>query len=79
MKKITILTSILALAACAGGSGGGSGVAITNTQDTASIDIIRAGSVAGGISEDVAESNQKVTGMVSQILETENGKNLWIF
>ncbi len=59
MKRLTLLTSILTLAACGGGSGGGSGggaalpdVRVPNTTVT---------------------SNQKVTSMVSEILIAQDG------
>ena len=53
MKRIAVLTSLLALAACGGGSGGGgAGVPGDITRPSAPVDT-------------VADSNSKITGMVS--------------
>ena len=61
MKKLTILTSVLALAACGGGSGGGSGA---NTfSPTPAVRI-------GTVTQNAIESNTVITGMVSEIGES---------
>ena len=62
MKKILVLTSVLALAAC----GGGAGERVT--QDN----IIRAGT-AGTVSLEAAKSNSKITSMVSEIGVASDG------
>lgn len=60
MKKFVLLTSVLALAACAGGTGGNGGNGnIPSAPTTVSADAVRA--------------NAEVTGMVSEILVGEDG------
>lgn len=59
MKKTLILTSILALAACGGGSGGGSAPVV---QDSGM-----------RVSSDAILSNKNVTSMASEILIAKNG------
>ncbi len=60
MKKSLILTSVLALAACGGGSGGGNSAVAPGMTDF----------------ERVAASNAKITGMVSRIKDGDSYSNL---
>jgi hypothetical protein len=64
MKKLTLLTSVLALAACGGGSGGG-GSASTPSG----------GYVAprAAVTSSVAASNSEITSMASEIVVASNG------
>ena len=59
MKKCFILTSVLALAACGGGSGGGNAIVV---QDSGM-----------RVSSDAIQSNKNVTSMASEILVAKNG------
>ena len=68
MKKYFVLTSILALAACGGGSGSGS-------DGYNPVDVIRAGTT-GTVSLEAAESNYKVTSMVSEIGQASDGSTI---
>lgn len=62
MKKYLVLTSVLALVACGGGSGGNGGDAI--------------GRVKGTVSDDVIKSNKEVTGMLSEIGVAADGSTV---
>lgn len=68
MKKFLALTSILALVACGGGSGGDGSVATNG-------DVIRAGSFSH-VTADAAKSNAALTGMVSEIGVAEDGTTI---
>lgn len=70
MKKFAILTSVLALTACGGGSGGGHSGAVSGSEYN--IDVIRAGT-GGSVSVAAAESNDVVTSMVSEIGVASDG------
>ena len=62
MKKFAILTSVLALAACGGGSGGNGGAIVSDTRTSAQ----RA----------AVESNKKVTGMLTYLKTDSSGNNI---
>jgi len=68
MKKLTILTSVLALAACGGGSGGSSGGSSIVTPTP----IARMGTVT----QNAIDSNAAVTGMVSEIGRATDGSTI---
>ena len=68
MKKLTILTSVLALAACGGGSGGGAGVA-----PRAPIDVATSNSI---ITNMVSTSEAQATAYVVDTLGTEDAKSV---
>ena len=65
MKKLTLLTSVLALAACGGGSGGGGSGAAVSTGG---------GYVAprSAVTSEVAASNSEITNMSSEIVVASN-------
>lgn len=65
MKKLTILTSVLALAACGGGSGGGGSGSVVSTGG---------GYVAprAAVTSSVAASNSEITNMSSEIVVASN-------
>lgn len=76
MKKFAVLTSILALTACGGGSGGGhSSVSGATNESRFQYDIIRAGTT-GKTTANAANSNSFVTGMVSEIGLAEDGSTI---
>ena len=74
MKKYLVGMSVLVLAACGGGGSGG--LVASGTDGNYTINVVRAGTVDGAVSNDVAESNSNVTGMVSQILKASNGATI---
>lgn len=63
MKRLFILTSLLALAACGGGSGGGAG------QTNGAEDFMR----SGFVTDAAKDSNSKVTSMTSAIVVAKDG------
>lgn len=68
MKKITILTSVLVLAACGGGSGGNGGSGAAPAVNP-----------VGGrsaVTADVVSSNEKITSMASEILVAGDGSKI---
>lgn len=72
MKKLTILTSVLALAACGGGSGGGGGSARTSNNPGTPVTFGNATIPTAHITDDAKTSNGFVTGMdnsVTNVLE----------
>ena len=76
MKKLAILTSMLALAACGGGSGGGSGThspssAVTPTPIMPTIP----SSLRSGVTPGAATSNEEVTKMNSEVVVATNSAN----
>ena len=71
MKKIAILTSVLALTACGGGSGSGGGSAPI-MPDAPVVPEARPGTV----SDEVIDSNASVTGMLSEIGIAEDGTSI---
>ena len=66
MKKIAILTSILALTACGGGSGGGGSAPIMPDAPVVPDSGMR-------VSDDAIESNELITSMASEILIAQDG------
>ena len=68
MKKYLILTSILALAACGGGSGGGHGTPVDTPLDLTLPDGVRS-----AVSDEVQESNSHVTSIKSEVLVASSG------
>lgn len=66
MKKIAILTSILALAACGGGSGSGGSAPIMPDAPVMPDSGMR-------VSDDAIESNELITSMASEILIAQDG------
>ncbi|MBQ6110145.1 MAG: hypothetical protein IJL05_02075 [Alphaproteobacteria bacterium] len=68
MKKITILTSVLVLAACGGGSGGNGGSGAAPAVNP----------VVGrsAVTADVVSSNEKITSMASEILVAGDGSKI---
>ncbi len=84
MKKLAILTSILALTACGGGSGSGGGSApimpdapvVPENPDVPVVPEARPGTV----SDEVIDSNTYVTGMLSEIgYSEEDGTTIDVF
>ena len=71
MKKLAILTSILALTACGGGSGSGGGSAPI-MPDAPVVPEARPGTV----SDEAIDSNTYVTGMLSEIGIAEDGTSI---
>lgn len=70
MKKIAILTSVLALTACGGGSGGGGGNS-TGERHTITPTVAIRTSVTGT----VATSNAEITSMNSEVVVGSNGSS----
>ena len=69
MKKLFLLTSIIALAACGGGGGSGGG----NGGGVAPMDLTIPDGVRSAVSSEVAASNSSVTSMKSEILVATKG------
>ena len=69
MKKLVSLASVLALAACGGGSGGGNGMVVPAT--TPGVAPVTGRSA---VSEDVVNSNKQITTMASEILVGNGSK-----
>ena len=65
MKKSIFLTSLLALAACGGGSGGGTSGGIINPTPG---EIVRP-EYEGSVSADIVDSNKKILSMDSSVLD----------
>ena len=68
MKKLFMLTSILALAACGGGSGGGGGSSNTPARNV----VVPATLHGGAIAPEDITSNQAVTQMNSEVIVSSN-------
>lgn len=72
MKKLAVLTSVLVLAACGGGSGGGHGSSYTSSDTRISNIQIP---TQHTISEAIKESNEQVTGIVYSVNNAEDMTN----
>ncbi len=71
MKKCFILTSVLALAACSGGSGGGGAPGVSGGQLSGAENFIRSGQTTIGN----VEINNDVTSMASAIVVAKDGSS----
>jgi len=71
MKNFAILTSVLALAACGGGSGGGSSVESPVSPVVSVPESMR----SAAVSETVANGNTEITSMKSQIVVASNSNS----
>jgi len=73
MKKYVFLTSVLALAACGGGSGGGSHISTPSSAVTPTLTI--PSSLRSGVTSGAATSNEFVTKMNSEVVVATSAGN----